>query len=76
MFLSVTTQDKIALWEKIKLFWYEEGFGILSEDITISTLQTRTPGPKEAQLVQFRELWEDTYLYLYHLKLEIVTAHV
>ena len=51
MFLSVTTQDKIALWEKIKLFWYEEGFGILSEDITISTLRTNyLENLSEAQL--------------------------
>ena len=40
MFLSVTTQDKIALWEKIKLFWYEEELWNFKKDITISTLRT------------------------------------
>jgi uncharacterized lipoprotein len=26
MFLSVKTQDKISLWNKIKTFWTQEGF--------------------------------------------------
>ncbi len=40
MFLSVQTEDKILLWERIKSFWYEEGFQILSEDLTISSMRT------------------------------------
>jgi outer membrane protein assembly factor BamC len=40
MFLSVQTEDKILLWERIKLFWLEEGFQILSEDLTISSMRT------------------------------------
>ena len=40
MFLSVQTEDKILLWEKIKSFWLEEGFQILSEDLTISSMRT------------------------------------
>ena len=40
MFLSVQTEDKIFLWERIKSFWLEEGFQILSEDLTISSMRT------------------------------------
>ena len=40
MFLSVQTEDKILLWERIKSFWLEEGFQILSEDLTISSMRT------------------------------------
>ena len=40
MFLSVQTKDKILLWQTIKLFWLEEGFQILSEDLTISSMRT------------------------------------
>ena len=40
MFLSVATEDKILLWERIKSFWLEEGFQILSEDLTISSMRT------------------------------------
>ena len=40
MFLSVQTEDKILLWDKIKSFWLEEGFQILSEDLTISSMRT------------------------------------
>ena len=40
MFLSVQTEDKILLWERIKSFWAEEGFQILSEDLTISSMRT------------------------------------
>ena len=40
MFLSVQTEDKILLWERIKSFWLEEGFLILSEDLTISSMRT------------------------------------
>jgi outer membrane protein assembly factor BamC len=40
MFLSVETQDKLVLWEKIKSFWLEEGFQLLSEDLTISSMRT------------------------------------
>tara|TARA_B100001063_G_scaffold231472_1_gene245629 strand:- start:887 stop:1975 length:1089 start_codon:yes stop_codon:yes gene_type:complete len=40
MFLSVETQDKLDLWQKIKSFWLEEGFKILSEDLTISSMKT------------------------------------
>ena len=40
MFLSVQTKDKIVLWNKIKSFWLEEGFQILNEDLTISSMRT------------------------------------
>jgi len=40
MFLSVQTEDKILLWERVKSFWLEEGFQILSEDLTISSMRT------------------------------------
>ena len=40
MFLSVQTEDKILLWQRIKSFWLEEGFQILSEDLTISSMRT------------------------------------
>ena len=40
MFLSVQTEDKILLWERIKSFWLEEGFQILNEDLTISSMRT------------------------------------
>ena len=40
MFLSVQTEDKILLWERIKSFWLQEGFQILSEDLTISSMRT------------------------------------
>ncbi len=51
MFLSIRTDDKIALWERIKVFWLQEGFGVLREDITISTLRTNyLENLSEAQL--------------------------
>ena len=40
MFLSVRSEDKILLWNRIKSFWLEEGFQILSEDLTISSMRT------------------------------------
>jgi outer membrane protein assembly factor BamC len=40
MFLSVETQDKLILWNRIKSFWLEEGFQLLSEDLTISSMKT------------------------------------
>lgn len=40
MFLSVKTQDKLILWNRIKSFWLEEGFQLLSEDLTISSMKT------------------------------------
>ena len=40
MFLSVQTEDKVLLWQTIKSFWLEEGFQILSEDLTISSMRT------------------------------------
>tara|TARA_B100001059_G_scaffold232967_1_gene271871 strand:+ start:230 stop:1318 length:1089 start_codon:yes stop_codon:yes gene_type:complete len=40
IFLSVKTEDKILLWNRIKSFWLEEGFQILSEDLTISSMRT------------------------------------
>ena len=40
MFLSVSTTDKIALWNNIKSFWLTEGFQILNEDITIASIRT------------------------------------
>ncbi|MDC0985382.1 outer membrane protein assembly factor BamC [Gammaproteobacteria bacterium] len=40
MFLSVKTEDKILLWERIKSFWLEEGFQILNEDLPISSMRT------------------------------------
>ena len=40
MFLSVISDDKVLLWNRIKSFWLEEGFQILSEDLTISSMRT------------------------------------
>ena len=40
MFLSVETQDKLILWNRIKSFWLEEGFQLLREDLTISSMKT------------------------------------
>ena len=40
MFLSVQTEDKILLWERVKSFWLEEGFQILSEVLTISSMRS------------------------------------
>ena len=40
MFLSVSTTDKITLWNNIKSFWLTEGFQILNEDITIASRWT------------------------------------
>jgi len=39
-FLSVKTEDKILLWNRIKSFWLDQGFQILSEDLTISSMRT------------------------------------
>ena len=39
MFLSVSTTDKISLWNSIKSFWLTEGFQILNEDITIASIR-------------------------------------
>ncbi len=51
IFLSVTTNDKIELWEKIKAFWYEEGFKIINEDLTIASIKTNyQENLSEAQL--------------------------
>ena len=51
IFLSVTTNDKIALWEKIKAFWSEEGFKISNEDLTIASIRTNyLENLSEAQL--------------------------
>tara|TARA_B100000497_G_scaffold66200_1_gene74831 strand:+ start:102 stop:1193 length:1092 start_codon:yes stop_codon:yes gene_type:complete len=51
MFLSVETQDKLVLWNKIKSFWLEEGFQLLSEDLTISSMRTNyLENLSEAQL--------------------------
>jgi outer membrane protein assembly factor BamC len=40
MFLSVKTQDKISLWNKIKTFWATEGFLLVSSDLTVSSMRT------------------------------------
>lgn len=40
MYLSVEIQDKLILWDRIKSFWLEEGFQLLSEDLTISSMKT------------------------------------
>jgi len=40
MFLSVKTQDKISLWEKIKTFWRQEGFLLVNSDLTVSSMRT------------------------------------
>tara|TARA_B100000676_G_scaffold238216_1_gene238517 strand:- start:4614 stop:5642 length:1029 start_codon:yes stop_codon:yes gene_type:complete len=40
MFLSVSSSDKLLLWDKIKSFWLKEGFQILNEDITIASIKT------------------------------------
>jgi uncharacterized lipoprotein len=40
MFLSVKTQDKISLWNKIKTFWTTEGFLLVSSDLTVSSMRT------------------------------------
>ena len=31
MFLSVSTKDKLALWKKMKLFWYQEGLKLFQK---------------------------------------------
>ena len=50
-FLSVITQDKLELWNRIKLFWKQEGFQIINEDITIASLKTNyLENLSEAQL--------------------------
>ena len=51
MFLSVSTTDKISLWNNIKSFWLTEGFQILNEDITIASIRTNyLENLSEAQL--------------------------
>ena len=35
MFLSVSTTDKILLWNNIKSFWLTEGFQILNEELRL-----------------------------------------
>jgi len=40
MFLSVKTQDKISLWNKIKTFWALEGFLLVNSDLTVSSMRT------------------------------------
>ena len=51
MFLSVSTTDKISLWNSIKSFWLTEGFQILNEDITIASIRTNyLENLSEAQL--------------------------
>ena len=51
MFLSVSTTDKISLWNDIKSFWLTEGFQILNEDITIASIRTNyLENLSEAQL--------------------------
>ena len=51
MFLSVSTADKITLWNNIKSFWLAEGFQILNEDITIASIRTNyLENLSEAQL--------------------------
>lgn len=40
IFLSVKTQDKISLWNKIKSFWLQEGFLLVNSDLTVSTMRT------------------------------------
>ena len=40
MFLSVKTQDKISLWNKIKTFWTREGFLLVNSDLTLSSMRT------------------------------------
>lgn len=51
MFLSVSSSDKLALWEKIKSFWLMEGFQIINEDITIASIKTNyLENLSEAQL--------------------------
>ena len=51
MFLSVSSSDKLLLWDKIKSFWLKEGFQILNEDITIASIKTNyLENLSEAQL--------------------------
>ncbi len=40
MFLSVKTQDKISLWNKIKTFWTQEGFLLVNSDLIVSSMRT------------------------------------
>ena len=40
IFLSVKTQDKISLWNKIKTFWASEGFLLVNSDLTLSSMRT------------------------------------
>ena len=40
MFLTIKTDDKINLWNKLKAFWLQEGFQMLSADLTISSMRT------------------------------------
>jgi len=51
MFLSVSSSDKLLLWNKIKSFWLKEGFQISNEDITIASIKTNyLENLSEAQL--------------------------
>ncbi len=51
MFLSLSIEDKILLWERLKSFWREEGFQIISADLTLSSMRTNyLENLSEAQL--------------------------
>ena len=51
MFLSINVKNKLLLWEKLKNFWREEGFQLVSSDLTTSSMRTNyLENLSEAQL--------------------------
>ena len=51
MFLSINVKNKILLWDKLKSFWFEEGFQLINSDLTTSSMRTNyLENLSEAQL--------------------------